>query len=125
MKHFRTCFVSVPCSVVKLSWDNVLNWWNWLKRSDNVNLYPSAILSLGYKPESNRYCTLNHHLLIAKYYIYLAKISLRFLKWTPSCSIGKKNSVRKKNCKSGPPFVFVMPELLFWYSFFSVPSSDF
>ena len=52
-------------------WEKVIDWWN-CKRSENINPNPTEVL-YGYKPESNSFHTLNHYLLIAGYYVYLAR----------------------------------------------------
>ena len=47
------------------------DWWN-RKSSEDVNPNPTEVL-YGYKPESNSFHTFNHYLLIARYYVYLAR----------------------------------------------------
>ena len=47
------------------------DWWN-RKSSEDVNPNPTEVL-YGYKPESNSFRTFNHYLLIARYYVYLAR----------------------------------------------------
>ena len=59
------------CPAVKLFWKDVLNWWNF-KRSESINPSATEIL-YGYEPESTSPHTFNHYLLIARYYIYLAR----------------------------------------------------
>ena len=49
----------------------VIDWWNH-KRSENINPNSTEVL-YGYKPESNSFHTFNHYLLIARYYVYLAR----------------------------------------------------
>ena len=49
----------------------VLNWWNF-KGSGNTNPSAAEIL-YGYKLESTSFYTFNHHLLITRYCIYLAR----------------------------------------------------
>ena len=48
-----------------------LDWWN-RTRSENIDPNPMEVL-YGYKPESNSLHTFNHDLLIARYYVYLAR----------------------------------------------------
>ena len=48
-----------------------LDWWN-RKRPENIDPNPMEVL-YGYKPESNSLHTFNHDLLIARYYVYLAR----------------------------------------------------
>ena len=48
-----------------------LDWWN-RKRSENIDSNPMEVL-YGYKPECNSLHTFNHDLLIARYYVYLAR----------------------------------------------------
>ena len=59
------------CPAVKSFWEKVIDWWN-RKRSENINPNPTEVL-YGYKPESNSFHTFNHYLLIARYYVYLAR----------------------------------------------------
>ena len=59
------------CPAVKSFWEKVIDWWN-RKRSENINPNPTEVL-YGYKPESNSFHTFNHYLLIARYYLYLAR----------------------------------------------------
>ena len=40
--------------------------------SENTNPNPTEVLH-GYKPECNNFHTFNHYLLIARYYVYLAR----------------------------------------------------
>ena len=56
---------------VKIFWEKVIDWWN-RKRSENINPNPTEVLC-GYKPESNSFHTFNHYLLVARYYVYLAR----------------------------------------------------
>ena len=62
---------SYECPAVKMFWEKVIDWWN-RKRSENINPNPTEVL-YGYKPESNSFHTFNHYLLIARYYVYLAR----------------------------------------------------
>ena len=62
---------SYECPAVKIFWEKVIDWWN-RKRSENINPNPTEVL-YGYKPESNSFHTFNHYLLIARYYVYLAR----------------------------------------------------
>ena len=48
-----------------------LDWWNY-KRCENLDPNPMEAL-YGYQPESNSLHTFNHDLLIARYYVYLAR----------------------------------------------------
>ena len=59
------------CPAVKIFWEKATDWWNH-KRSENINPNPTEVL-YGYKPESNSFHTFNHYLLIARYYVYLAR----------------------------------------------------
>ena len=59
------------CPAVKIFWEKVIDWWN-RKRSENLNPNPTEVL-YGYKPGSNSLHTFNHYLLIARYYVYLAR----------------------------------------------------
>ena len=59
------------CPAIKFFLGKVIDWWN-RKRSENINLNPTEVL-YGYKPESNSFHTFNHYLLIARYYVYLAR----------------------------------------------------
>ena len=59
------------CPAVKSFWEEVIDWWNG-KRSENINPNPTEVL-YGHKPESNGFHTFNHYLLIARYYVYLAR----------------------------------------------------
>ena len=58
------------CPAIKIVWE-AIDWWN-RKRSENINPNPTEVL-YGYKPESNSFHTFNHYLLIARYYVYLAR----------------------------------------------------
>ena len=55
----------------KVFWEKVIDWWN-RKRSENINPNRKEVL-YGYKPESNSFHAFNHSLLIARYYVYLAR----------------------------------------------------
>ena len=59
------------CLSVKMFGEKVVDWWN-RKRSENTNPIPTEVL-YGYKPESNSFHTCNHCLLIARFYVYLAR----------------------------------------------------
>ena len=59
------------CPAVKMFGEKVVDWWN-RKRSENTNPIPTEVL-YGYKPESNSFHTFNHCLLIARFYVYLAR----------------------------------------------------
>ena len=59
------------CPAVIIFRDKVMDWWNH-KRSENINPNPTEIL-YGYKPESNSFHTFNYYLLIARYYVFLAR----------------------------------------------------
>ena len=59
------------CPVIKICWGKVIDWWT-RKRSENINPNPTEVF-YGYKPESNSFHTFNHYLLIARYYVYLAR----------------------------------------------------
>ena len=61
------------CPAVKIFWEKVIDKWNH-KRSENINPNPIEVL-FGYKPASHSFHTFNHYwyLLIAGYYIYLAR----------------------------------------------------
>ena len=69
VKLLAIYFTSVPQS--NFCWGKVIDWWN-RKRSENINPNPTEVL-YGYKPESNSFHTFNHYLLIARYYVYLAR----------------------------------------------------
>ena len=49
----------------------VVDWWI-RERSENTNPIPREVL-YGYKPESNSFHTFTHCLLIARFYVYLAR----------------------------------------------------
>ena len=66
-----TIHMFFECPAVKLLWKDVLNWWNF-KHSESINPSATEIL-YSYKPESKSFHTYNHYLLIARYYIYLAR----------------------------------------------------
>ena len=59
------------CPAVKIFWEKVIDWWN-RKRSESKNPNPTEVLC-GSKPECNSFHTFNHYLLIARYYVYLAR----------------------------------------------------
>ena len=59
------------CPAIKIFWEKVIDLWN-RKRSENINPNPTEVL-YGYKPESNTFHSFNHYLLIARYYVYLAR----------------------------------------------------
>ena len=59
------------CPEVKSSWGKVIDWWN-SKYSENINPNPTEVL-YGDKHESNTLHTFNYYLLIARYYVYLAR----------------------------------------------------
>ena len=58
------------CPAIKIFWEKSIDLWN-RKRSENMNL--KKLKFFGYKPESNSFHTFNHYLLIARYYVYLAR----------------------------------------------------
>ena len=66
-----TSHLFYECPVVKMFWEKVIDWWN-RKCSENINPNPTEVL-YGYKPESNSFHTFSHYLLIARYYVYLAR----------------------------------------------------
>ena len=59
------------CPDVKIFWEKVVDQWN-RKCSENTNPIPTEVL-YGYKLESNSFRTFNHCLLIARFYVYLAR----------------------------------------------------
>ena len=65
------------CCKVSALWKLVIQWWN-RKRLENMNPNRNEIL-YGYKPEYPHYYAFNHFLLIAKYYIHLARIKSELL----------------------------------------------
>ena len=69
LKLLAIYFTSVPA--VKIFWEKVIDWWN-RKRSENINPNPTEVL-YGYNPKSDSFHTFNHYLLIARYYVYLAR----------------------------------------------------
>ena len=66
-----TSHLFYECPAVKIFWEKVIDWWN-RKCSENINPNPTEVL-YGYKPESNSFHTFSHYLLIARYYVYLAR----------------------------------------------------
>ena len=106
------------CPAVKLVWKDVLIWWNF-KRSESTNPSATEIL-YGYKPESTSFQTFNHYLLIARYYIYLARnkseipkleVFIIFLETKIQCEreIATKKTETLSNTKiSGPPCAFLI-----------------
>ena len=58
------------CPAIKIVWE-AIDWWN-RKRSENINPNPTEAL-YRYKPESNSFHNFNNCLLIARYYVYLAR----------------------------------------------------